>query len=53
MIDKPIISYAMNCGECGTKIPVGVGKVVYKFYECPKCKESNYPGAEIEEFWEG
>jgi len=35
--------YFMDCGSCGTKIPVGVGQIVYKMYECPKCKELNYP----------
>jgi hypothetical protein len=49
---KKVVRYAMDCGECGTKIPVGIGKVEYKFYTCPICKAENYPGAMVEEFWE-
>jgi len=49
---KPTISYAMDCGSCGHKIPVGIGKIEYKFYTCPKCGAENYPGWEIEEFLE-
>ena len=42
----------MDCGSCGTKIPVGIGKVEYKFYTCPVCKADNYPGAIVDEFEE-
>ena len=45
-----VVRYAMDCGGCGQKIPVGIGKVEYKFYTCPICKVDNYPGSIVDEF---